>query len=227
MATAPYNGFEVGLATEGNPLKYPEGATRDELNFDLLQDGTRRKRLGLEIEKNGGLFFKGQAEPTTVVSSHLWNTQTDGVELIVVQLDSSLYVWPASNDPISKEEPTFLFDVSSAATRNVGETPSLDFASGNGYMIVVGENIRPIYFEYKGIVNGVASIQAGLIDIRIRDFVGVDDGLAIETRPGRLTPLHRYNLENQGWTINNTAKSTDADGNVLFAVAEVIGSKQD
>lgn len=209
MATVPYNGFEAGLATEGNPLKYPEGATRDELNFDLLQDGTRRKRLGLEIEEAGQLFFEGKDEPIVAISSHMWDTQVDGKRFIVVQLNTSLYLWPAENNPITKVDPILLYDFSPNITANSQTPESLDFASGNGYLIAVGGNMRPLFFEYIRMDGDTPIINQGVISIRIRDFVGLEDNLDIDIRPGNLTASHRYNLQNQGWEIS------DSDYNAL------------
>jgi len=208
MATIPYNGFQKGFITEGNPLQFPEGATKSELNFDLLVDGTRRKRLGLEMEDGGSVFAESSTAPT-VSSSHLWDTQTDGQKFVVVQVDYKIYIWPASKDPITAEGVTELYDFSSNMTRTISYIPSLDFASGQGYLIVVGESVKPTYFEYKGFdTNNNPIVSNGNIDIRVRDFTGVDDGLTTDRRPATLTTLHRYNLQNQGWDITDSDVAT-------------------
>ena len=201
MATIPYNGFQKGFITEGNPLQFPEGATKSELNFDLLVDGTRRKRLGLEMEESGSVFLQDSSTPE-VVSSHLWDTQTDGQKFVVTQVDYKIYLWSAQQNPITQESGVELYDFSSNMTRRLSYIPYLDFASGQGYMIIVGEGVKPRYFEYKQINNdGTLAIESANIDIRIRDFTGIEDGLAIDARPSILSQEHKYNISNQGWDI--------------------------
>lgn len=200
MSTVPYLAFNNGFVTEGNPLQYPEGATKDELNFDLLPDGTRAKRLGLDIEDGGIRIGQGASD---AVSTHLWNTQIDGTKFIVVQFDLELYIWPGETDPVSSSSPYLMYDFGDDVTAILDKPPELDFASGNGYLIAVGQNVKPLYFVYKGMSGDTPIIESGTIDIEIRDFVGVDDSLAVDTRPANLTSLHRYNLQNQGWEIED------------------------
>jgi len=46
------NTFIKGLYTEASVMTYPENTSSDELNFDLLIDGTRRRRRGIAYESN-------------------------------------------------------------------------------------------------------------------------------------------------------------------------------
>jgi hypothetical protein len=49
-----------GLNTEAGELTFPEGASVDELNFQLERDGSRRRRLGLKFESGFQEFGAGQ-----------------------------------------------------------------------------------------------------------------------------------------------------------------------
>ena len=43
-----------GLNTEINELNFPDGFSRDEANYELLVDGSRRRRKGLAVESGAG-----------------------------------------------------------------------------------------------------------------------------------------------------------------------------
>lgn len=47
-----YIPFVKGLITEASALTFPEGATVDEDNFVINRDGSRQRRLGLEIDED-------------------------------------------------------------------------------------------------------------------------------------------------------------------------------
>jgi len=54
-------------------------------------------------------------------------------------------------------------------------------------------------FEELAIVTSNPTITSTKIDIDIRDFEGLDDGLANDAEPVALSDEHSYNLKNQGW----------------------------
>ena len=43
-----------GLNTESNEINFPDGFTTDEANYELLIDGSRRRRKGLRVESGAG-----------------------------------------------------------------------------------------------------------------------------------------------------------------------------
>src|SRR6478736_1398368 len=45
---AEINTFVQGLITEASPLNFPPNASKQEENFELFRDGTRRRRLGMD-----------------------------------------------------------------------------------------------------------------------------------------------------------------------------------
>lgn len=200
LSRSEIQGFSKGLATDVNPLNSKVDTTVDEVNFELHQDGTRSRRLGLNKELNG-------AEYATNIS---WSQ---------LQLSStSTYLWEGVNgDPATK----FLvvqvgnvirfFDVNaglSGETLYAGtiELP-LTTTVKMGFGVVEG---------YLSIVTGTTTIwlvshdaQAGTFQlenfrIRVRDFFGIEE--TIESRyeidkafRGPINWQHYYNLYNQGW----------------------------
>lgn len=52
-----YSTFTAGFITEATPLAYPEGSCRDINNCDIELNGSVRRRLGLDLEKNGTSFY--------------------------------------------------------------------------------------------------------------------------------------------------------------------------
>ena len=85
LSRSEIQGFSKGLATDVNPLNSKVDTTVDEVNFELHQDGTRSRRLGLNKEING-------AEYATDIS---WSQ---------LQLSStSTYLWEGVNgNPATK-----------------------------------------------------------------------------------------------------------------------------
>lgn len=65
--------------------------------------------------------------------------------------------------------------------------------------------VVPFYLEYDPSNQNIAVWPVGVDSafitgrLSIRDFTGVDDGLAPNVHPATLSEAHRYNLQNQGW----------------------------
>lgn len=51
-AKAEVNSFVKGLITEASALTFPENASLDEDNFVLKRDGSRQRRLGMDLEED-------------------------------------------------------------------------------------------------------------------------------------------------------------------------------
>ncbi len=69
--------------------------------------------------------------------------------------------------------------------------------------------MQPVRIIFDG-----SNFNATSIDLRIRDFEGLDDGLEIDERPTILTLEHYYNLRNQGWTDTNIKSFSGATGDL-------------
>jgi hypothetical protein len=75
-------------------------------------------------------------------------------------------------------------------------TARLSMAVGNGSLYVSGDSVSPQIIDVD-LDTGVVTSE--LIDLSIRDFEGVADGLEVDERPISLSQDHKYNLLNQGW----------------------------
>ena len=188
-----YNTFNRGIITEANPLNFPENASIDEANFVLNRDGSRQVRFGMDFEEN----FTATAVPSMTsaaigVSSHEWINAGNTVanQFSVVQIGSVLLVYDATADSISSSLVATI-DASSVITNTGIEIQS---SSGMGFFFFTSGNGNPAVLEYVG---GVVSLRT--VALKIRDFFGVYDGLAVDDKPATLTNAHKYNLFNQGW----------------------------
>lgn len=74
-----------------------------------------------------------------------------------------------------------------AATRIEGSTLK-------GNLVLVGEAIEPVLVQWDGTV-----IEAYVLNLIVRDILGLEDGLDVDERPATLAEDHEYNLYNQGW----------------------------
>lgn len=193
-----YNQFVAGLITEATALTYPENASYDEVNFELLRNGSRRRRRGIAKDYDV-TFANAQIDEADVrdgeIVKYKWEAAA-GVgsnNFYVVQVGDKLLFW---------DNETFLdtIDLSTHAV-NAAKLPSAkcQFATGRGYLFVVNPYMEPIYVEYDTQARTFSSTE---IVIQIRDTKGLDDGLDIDERPSTLSDKHLYNLLNQGWVAD-------------------------
>lgn len=194
-----------GFVTEFTPVGFPQEAAIDIDNCIIDTDGSVRRRPGLDIEQsfvlnnvNGGVLAKGDIQ-TQAFSTHLWEfVANSGTLNIVVQQVGLILQFYAQIGAVSAN---FLgeLDVTTHAV-DIANLPLFPFemTSGLGALFVVSEHLKPLRINYDG-----SNFTATEITIQQRDFDGLDDSLAIDERPTRLTKSHYYNLLNQGWTAEN------------------------
>lgn len=195
----PINNFVRGLVTEASPLTFPPGASLDEVNFELLRDGSRRRRLGLDLEDGYGLLSSGfnsavlegarcQAYRWSIPNGHI--DQDIGVIQIGNQIwFIDLYTANPSANILNGGNPIVATELNNDVI--------MTFTTLNNYLIGVANQLpQPYLFNYDPATDTVTVETAA---IAIRDMWGVDDGLAVDGRPTALTPAHHYNLLNQGW----------------------------
>jgi len=205
-STKPFFTFTRGIITEANPLTYPEQASIDEANFVLNNDGSRYRRLGMDYETSYTLsstisesYFSDLA-----TSSHVWTNVGNDGDLIftVAQTGQTVHFYDGTKASVSDNKKSFTIDLNTYKAPNavnIGGNP-IDVASANGKLFIVSQDIEPIYVEYNSTTDSITVTQ---ITIQIRDFEGLDDGLAIDERPTTLSTEHNYNLLNQGWLAAN------------------------
>ncbi len=198
-----YATFVQGIITEASPLTFPENASIDERNFLLLRDGSRRRRLGMDFEEN---FVQSSNIVNTIfsdlaVSTSEWKGAANdaNTNFAVVQIGTTIYFYDMSQQAVSANLKGFTVDLTLHKTAFAGNIGSAAIATsvGKGTLFVASGEIDPFYLEYDPLLD---TITATSITIEVRDFNGVDDGEATESRPtGALANDHKYNLLNQGW----------------------------
>lgn len=199
-----YNVFVKGLITEASALTYPENATIAEDNCLLSRKGNRSRRLGINREYGGSLTSVAMFQTgfdNLAINEFRWESVANvaGLDYLVVQIGLRLYFFDLQVDqPVSSGDTGLNLDltayVRSGAT--APESEIVQMASGKGLLFVVGPHLEPVMVEYNRDTN---VLTASRVYIQIRDFKGLDDGLANDQEPTTLSNPHLYNLLNQGW----------------------------
>jgi hypothetical protein len=202
------NHFQLngGLNTESNEISFPDGFTTDEANYDLLLDGSRRRRKGLAVEASGVSKTVNTLNGNDVTQSFLWRNVGGDPTLSfwVHKIDHQLYfttdvLSPSSawrSDSIDLDD----FSLSSGTLDQV----AVDFTSGKGELFVSSSDLKPLRITYDSVSN-VFDIEE--LSIQVRDFTDIDDGLPINYQPAddgtpavdEVPADHLYNLMNRGW----------------------------
>lgn len=202
-AKKEYNSFVKGIITEAGPLTFPENAAIDLENVVLNREGSLQRRLGMDFEDDF-VLRSVTVLPTDAVASFRWhNVNNDAnTQFAVVQVGRTLLVFDASPVSISAN----LLGTIDITAFTSGINP-IQVASGHGVLFCAGGLTNPFYLQW----NGGGSFTVHTIAVKIRDFFGVDDGLAVDAQPGSLSTAHNYNLLNQGWDNTKiTAYKADA-----------------
>lgn len=192
--------FVGGLNTDSTELTTPENTSTDEDNFDLLKEGTRRRRRGMDLESATTTTLDSDG-PTMFVGNHRWASvaKEGGISFEVVQTGSTLRFYDASNPTLVSGEKAFTVDLNTfkapAATRT--DITGVSMSSGKGALFVAGENIRPFYIEYDVVTDTITTTE---LFLKIRDFDQLDTQ---DPETGTLTGARRYDLLNQGWYQEN------------------------
>jgi hypothetical protein len=197
------NAFVKGLITEASPLTFPENASLDEENFVLNLDGSRSRRLGLQITDPYSFTNTAYTDATiraSKVQVFYWPNPggSTTVSLAVIRVKEKLFFLNLLSDPVNN-----LYTYTFAS--GIGNF-YVDMAVVNGILVVTSDRVfgTPVYFTWNSTTNVPTKVD---LDLNIRDFYGVDDSLAVTTRPAALSALHHYNLLNQGWN-NDRMRST-------------------
>ena len=166
----PVNTFNKGLITEATVMTFPEGASSDELNCDLLKNGARQRRRGIAYEEN---FQESSFTVNSGDFVHKENWQNvsgiGGTEFLVVQINEMVYFYDKSTNPVSASLKPFSINLTDYDVGNqfsVSETP-ISTSSITGYLIITSAAIDPISVEY---FPSSDSISVEKIEIKVRDF---------------------------------------------------------
>jgi hypothetical protein len=181
-----YISLAKGLITERSPIVGEEQACKDELNF-LFDSGTgaRVRRKGLEAVRTYTNVFPGVAK---FERRHHWEEQN-----LFVDLTRTL-------------DFTFLGIalVNNFRPYNLRIQAEIPIVGGGNNIISISSNSSYCLIGAAGklfVLQAISSTRYDLyeVDIFVRDFTLIDDGLSVQERPSTLTDAHKYNLLNAGW----------------------------
>lgn len=215
--------FVKGLITEASALTFPEDASLDEENFELLRDGSRSRRLGVDYEDDF-VLNNTDLDPSNfallaTARSFSWKNvaQEEALSFLVIQIGNFIHFHDTSTlgDATSANKKAFIIDLDD---HKVGVSSTLNipcsFSSGKGFLFINTGATDPIYVKYDVDLDTFTVVT---YELNIRDFDGVEDGLEVDERPtGTLTKEHEYNLKNQGWPDSFECSSDEnGDGSSL------------
>ena len=202
-AEKSYVQFSGGINTEASPVNFPDGFSSDEENLILGIDGTRERRLGLDFEDNGISFTMASTVASgTATRTFKWENVGGNPNLnyVVVQVGTDLHIYQDKPNPTAFKNTTVISLIPYAATGASSDTLAqnpVDIAYGKGNIFVVGKYLEPIWIKYS---EAASTFTVSYVNIRERDFEGIDDGITNLAQPTGAIATHTYNLYNRGWT---------------------------
>lgn len=193
-----YNTFIKGIITESTDINFPAGASYDEANLVLSKKASRRRRLGIDY-LNAYMSPTGFTLPDISTGGqykyYWWKgvAATGSINFLVIQIGPKLYFY-------NKTDLSYIgiFDLTTVqipSAVNVGND-KVSMVSNRGNLFVVGKQLQPFYLTWNGV-----GFFTTTISLSVRDFDGLNDGLAVDNNPATLSDTHQYNLKNQGWTV--------------------------
>lgn len=209
-STKTYSASVAGLVTDGNDITVAEQSNLDEANYELLRDGTRRRRRAILQEHS--LDNQEATDKGIIHSCYLWQTpshRTD-ISIVVEQQGSVVQFYQYAHDtPVYvKDNQVYQIDLQYWGIRPyltgsavVFDTPCT-YAEGNGALYLFNKVSGTVKIEFLD-----TGLRATPVGTWIRDYEGIEERLAPDDRPSVLTANRGYNLSNTGW---------DADGVQAF-----------
>lgn len=205
--------FVAGLITEASPLTFPPNASLDEDNFILNRDGSRQRRLGMDLEEGAVRVYTNLTLPVDgniATSSVRWSNAggNPDKDLIVLQLGNELRFFDSDASPISSGL------VFSQTFPDVTVVQQFSYAVVDGTLVVVTGRREITVFKYQsGVISSADSIlyirdQFGLTDIVAS--VNLRQGNGVTIRPALKTDQHIYNLRNQTFAQPRKVISSEA-----------------
>jgi hypothetical protein len=164
-ASIEYNTFLAGLFTEANPITSPKNTSLDESNFELLQDGGRKRRRGLSLDPEYSPTSLTTAEQNILQSSSVrtlnWTTN-DGFAFVIYFNLSGFLILDAATFAVKYSETIPINDLS---------------ASGDNLVATMTNKVPSLYkFE-----DGAITYQQDIYPM-IRDLAGINDNIPTDSR---------------------------------------------
>jgi len=164
--TLEYNSFVKGLITEAGPLTFPDNASLDERNFVLNKDGSRKRRLGMDVEIPGYTvtLATSSGRQGLVTQAYSWRNVAGNSSrtIVVCQVGSELLFYDASDSTITDSllfrEPLVVSDYEYAS-----------FATVNGMLVVATGSYDLQIFKFEDPI-----LTRSTYRLKIRDFFGLE-----------------------------------------------------
>ncbi len=201
----PIFAFSKGFITEVSPLGYPPDSAVDINDFELLIDGTVKRRRALAAETGGSNYTLTSTNQANEWYNQYWSwtrwATSQGNTYIVVQIGYFLHFYTDSTT-LSTAKATKLLDLRQFTANKTLQTEVItqrvSFCVGNGDLFVSSSRTDTFYIRENG-----ANFDATAITPIIRSFIDDKDEIPPGYRPnnstGEYTAAHRYNLRNRGW----------------------------
>lgn len=194
------NTFIKGLITEAGELTFPENASIDELNCDLRRDGSRRRRLGAELEDSYVLSSFTMTDSSIVVTDKWENVGgQSGLEFLVIQVGASLKFYSKGTLPYSGSEDAATVNLTTyEVVGGVGAANAqCQFTSINGALIVASPAINTIYVQRD---NTTGALTVNQVTFYTRDFDWLGDKRSYTTSSATASIQRQYDTFNGGWS---------------------------
>jgi hypothetical protein len=192
------NTFTKGLITEATGMNFPEHAAIEADNVRFNSKGNVTRRLGIDLEPD--FEYSAYDNQVGVIREFVWQAvgNSGGSTFFVLQKGEEVTFYGLGGLSLSADLLAATLDLTDYTAAGAGALRNIpaSFASGSGYLFIAHPFCDPIIVRYN---NTSETFEAARVTIRIRDFEGVEDGLAVNENPATLSTLHHYNLKNQGW----------------------------
>lgn len=202
LQRAEIKSFVGGLVTDAPRLDFPDNASRSEINFDCLIDGSRKRRNGFATE---GVPLETNTERNwSSVDGHSYNQfiwdapgGAAGMSILVIQFGDRIFMYDSRGVTQGNNLLAVFSTGASFPQRRI------DFARVQGFLISVDGSSTFTIYSYTPSTKNITS-STGRVEIR--DVFGVEETLNtnFETdvnHRGFLNYQHYYNLYNQGWAM--------------------------
>jgi hypothetical protein len=211
------NSFVKGLITEATGLNFPEQAVTETDNCVFDDQGIVKRRLGIDLEHGYEISTSTRADGA--LSVYRWDAAAGNGDntIVIAQVGSILFFYSVdSTGAISDTQfaSIELDDYKPTGTNLSVSSAECQYAAGNGFLFVANPAMETVYITYDP---DAITVSATVIDLKTRDFEGIDDGLEITERPTVLSEQHEYNLLNQGWDtdVQQENSATFSDDYIL------------
>ena len=210
-----FNTFVGGLVTEASPLTFPENASIDEANFTLNQDGSRTRRLGMDLEAGltpASVTYSIPPAGSLAIATYQWTDVAgiSGKSFTVCQIQDKAYI-------LDKADPTLATNGYVKHTFDLCTTclnpAQASFVSIDGLLVVAYNDptIKIVTYDQDS-----DSFEEESRPLQTRDLFGVEDKFVVDgVEQDLLSPewinyrpysvdsedAHMYNLRNQGWGL--------------------------